>query len=542
MKYRLVFIAGFLASSFWAACNCGQGQGAPCNTTSDCPSGQVCSAGTCTGGGDGGPQGDGGQNGSDGGRTDGGQRGDGGQNGGGDGGCVNLQCQQVTCSDGGTTTVTGKVYDPSGQVPLYNALVYVPNGPVKPITNGVTCDQCGALTTGSPLVLDLTGPDGTFTLKNVPAGNNIPLVLQIGKWRRQVTLPAVQACNNNSVTDANLLRMPRNKLEGDIPQMAIASGNADPFECLLRKMGISDSEFTPPTGNGRIHYYVSNGNQLATTAPPASDLWSDAGTLMKYDVVILPCEGGENLGSKPTSVRQNIVDYTSAGGRLFTTHYGYVWMAYGPQPFPSTANWQPDPKQNTNPPDPFNVTVNQGFPKGAAFAQWLVNVGASTNVGTLAITESRHNVSVSVPPNAYSTPWLTGSYSISGTTYNAESHLTFNTPVNPPPLPDGDAGTQCGRVVFSDFHVSASARADAGAPFPDECKVAALTPQEKALVFMLYDLSSCIQKDNVPPAACSGPGGGCAVDGACCSGLSCLDPVGLPCNGGQSCTCGTVIQ
>src|SRR4051812_48169541 len=63
---------------------------------------------------------------------------------GGDSGeCVNLQCKQVTCTGGAKTTVTGTVYDPAGANPLYNAIVYVPNGKVEPFTPGVTCDQCG---------------------------------------------------------------------------------------------------------------------------------------------------------------------------------------------------------------------------------------------------------------------------------------------------------------------------------------------------------------------------------------------------------------
>ena len=108
MKRCLLWVLGAFTASVWAACNCGHGS---------------------------------------------------------DAGCVNLECQQVTCPDGGTTTLTGTVYDPSGQVPLYNALVYVPNGQTQPFTPGVTCDRCGAVTSGSPLVITLTRPDGTFSLR-----------------------------------------------------------------------------------------------------------------------------------------------------------------------------------------------------------------------------------------------------------------------------------------------------------------------------------------------------------------------------------------
>ena len=529
MNKRLLWAIGAFTVATWAACDCGHNGTVTCNSGADCTSGEACISGIC--------QPDNGDGGPDGGPTDGGP--DGGV---GDGGCVNLECQQVVCPGGGTTTVTGKVYDPSGQVPLYNAIVYVPNGQTQPFTAGVTCDRCGAVTSGSPVVDTLTGPDGTFELKNVPTGSNIPLVIQIGRWRRQVTLPSVPACTTTPITDVNLLRLPRNKSEGDIPLIAIATGNADPFECLLRKMGISDSEFTAPGGGGRIHYYVSNGKSMATPTPPATNLWTDAGTLMQYDVVLLPCEGGEYPKASPANA--NIISYTSAGGRVFTTHYGYVWVSqpFAPNPFPFTGDWRPDPNQTHNPPDPFTVTVDQSFPKGQAFASWLINVDAGTTLGSLDLHETRHDL---FGVDAGSTRWLSAPNPNDGNLQSVQ-HMTFNTPVDTPALPDGGPGLQCGRVVFSDFHVTTAALS--GQPnFPASCLnypgTAPMTPQEKALVFMLFDVSSCIQNDHAPPMLCPGARQSCSVQNPCCSGLLCKSPAGNPCGSSDTgCHCAAFIS
>ena len=48
--------------------------------------------------------------------------------------------------------------------------------------------------------------------------------------------------------------------------------------------------------------------------------------------------------------------------------------------------------------------------------------------------------------------------------------------------------------MFSDLHV-AGATLD---PAP-MCNAGALSPQEKALEFMLFDLSACVLPENVPP-------------------------------------------
>src|SRR5262249_20691088 len=102
MKQRCHVVVGALVASFLSGWHCTQ-TARICESNLDCTGGMSCISGQC-----GFPSaGDGGDG--------GGGNGDGGDGGNGDGGCVNLGCNQVSCPDGGTTTVTGTVYDPSGQ-------------------------------------------------------------------------------------------------------------------------------------------------------------------------------------------------------------------------------------------------------------------------------------------------------------------------------------------------------------------------------------------------------------------------------------------
>src|SRR5204863_8880719 len=131
--------------------------------------------------------------------------------------------------------------------------------------------------------------------------------------------------------------------------------------------------------------------------------------------------------------------------------------------------------------------VDQSFPKGAALADWLMKVAASTVLGELPIHEPQHTLTTVDPMLAKQ--WITGKSPDTGSV----KYFTFNTPVG---VADDQ---QCGRVVFSDIHVSSGDQT--GTDFPNGCQTTDLSPQEKALLFMLFDLSACLIPDDEPPTS-----------------------------------------
>ncbi len=406
--------------------------------------------------------------------------------------CSGLQCSVAACG-GNTdaTTLTGKVYDPAGNVPLYDAFVYVPVNsdltklPAFPdaYTNNVSCDTCSGATL-SAVALAQTDATGSFTLKGVPSGSNIPLVVQMGKWRRAILLSTVTACqantvtNNCTATDKSLCvpRLPRNQTDGynpstggytspngkaDLPRIAMVSGSADPFECMLLKAGIDPNEFGSYDKNTsrRFHFYESPdapgssldtgyGNQITSDV-----LWNDPAQIKKYDGVILACEGSaidkSVTGKAPY---KNVIDYTNLGGRVFATHYSYVWLQY-PKLKASLPDWQSvatwtHSTGTTNTQDPLTASIVTSFPKGSAFSDWLTNVGASTVATKLDLHEARQDLTT---VGASTQSWMTATDSKVTSNKDFSPQFAFNTPYG------ASASSQCGRVVFSDFHVSASA-------------------------------------------------------------------------------------
>lgn len=72
-------------------------------------------------------------------------------------------------------------------------------------------------------------------------------------------------------------------------------------------------------------------------------------------------------------------------------------------------------------------------------------------------------------------------------------YLSFNAPVDQP------VENQCGKVVFGDMHITGQLTTTLpDNKFPASCPTV-LTPEEKALIFLFFDLASCVQKEDEPP-------------------------------------------
>ena len=233
--------------------------------------------------------------------------------------------------------------------------------------DGPTCDRCTPLNSDQAIASFITGPDGKFTLQNVPVGNNIPLIVQLGRWRRQITIN-VTACTNNALA-AGTVRLPRNKGEGDIPLTAISTGDGT----LLPARRRASTAELPTSGNGRIRLYQTNGARINNQTPGESTLRGNAvgnGDWNRYDQVIFPCRGSQV--NESSIAQQNFLNYVNGGGRAFATHFSYTWL-YQNGALANTAGWQVN---QGYPNDPLTGTIDTTLQKGKDFAAWLGLVGA----------------------------------------------------------------------------------------------------------------------------------------------------------------------
>jgi hypothetical protein len=223
--------------------------------------------------------------------------------------------------------------------------------------------------------------------------------------------------------------------------------------------------------------------------------------------------------------------YANSGGRVFASHYSYGWLENNGD-FAGTATWHHD--TNDEPNSATGVIDLVSNPKGPDFKAWLEAVGASTpGSGTAPVVVIRHDTNGVIAPTQqwlYRTP-TSGTYS----GQNIPLHFTFNTP------PSAASNAQCGRVLFSDFHVH-DASNNHDNQFPTACDTNAMNAQEKLLEFMIFDLGSCVTPYTpvCTPITCGAQNIECGPAGNGCGGeLDCgTCPADQICGGAGPGKCG----
>jgi hypothetical protein len=437
-------------------------------------------------------------------------------------GCSGLACDVMP---GCMTSLTGTVYDPAGANPLYNVVVYIPTDPqgtLSPIKQGTnTCNTC-EVSIGDYVTATTSDESGNFVLTGVPAATHVPLVVQIGKWRREVFLPEVKACTTTAIPGSSMTRLPAKRSEGDLPQMALVTGGADNLGCFLAGVGLDPGEYSAPHAGGRLDIYqglpsggggnrggrggraapgLSTGTAGDCTSDNAGCVWNSKANLEAYDIVLLACEGDtydpaesrQTTTNKTPASKQAMHDWLNEGGKVFATHFHYTWFRNSPDTdFQGVADWLGNSGGNDN----ALYDIDTSFPKGAVFNQWLGKVGAlsGTQINLTGVAESVGAV------NAPTQRWI---YNPARDPQDGQSnntkYLSFETPVNGVPINIVDAGESnaqyCGKAVFTDLHAGGSPMGT----IPSACAGPPLSAQLKALEFLFFDLSACVSNDSLPP-------------------------------------------
>ena len=400
-----------------------------------------------------------------------------------DAGCTGIGCNVVDCSGSADTTISGVAYAPNGTTPLYNVIVFVPSSTTKlpPLATGLSCDQCGTVE-GDPVTSATTDATGHFTLHNVPPGTSIPVVFQLGKWRREIYVTTVTKCEDNPITDPNLSRLPKNQSEGDMPHIAIAAGECDQTACLLPMLGIDSTEYgtADDVDTKKIIFYAATGALAPTGAATAQSLWSDETQLKKFDAVVLGCNCTEDPAQDPDAgagpMLSGMADYLAQGGRALAIDFQYPWIEYGPFPEPSTMENFVGGAPNLSATEPFSI--NDANPKGAAAKLWLTATdptktytGGSFNLG-MTFGNFGH------VDSSLAQSWVTSSAN--------DVVMSFTAPLSKP------ADQRCGKMTYFDGHVTNLGAVDS--TFPAGC--ATSFSQEQLLYsFFFMDMFSCVQDD-----------------------------------------------
>ena len=372
-------------------------------------------------------------------------------------------------------SITGVVYAPNGADPIDRALVYVARGDVPPLPPGNECDLCKILSSGV-WVQTHSGPEGRFTFDQVPVGQQ-KVVIQLGRFRRIVSVDA--ACGQTIALTAEQSRMPRDKSEGDVPRLAVATGPVDKIQDVVTKIGLKEFDL-----------YEGRGSSYSTPYPKLDTLLTDPVKLGGYHIVMLNCSDGfHNLVQSGPAVK-NLQDFVNVGGRLFIDDLSYEFVEW---PFPKAIDFEPDPASaklgQETPQEPLDdaqmgkpVASINGTIVQPELKAWMANFPGTMNAdGTVKIEGWLSHWAVMHAAAPGTKVWVEGNVEYYQSTSGSPAGSGVR-PLSASVDPLGPNAKRCGRVAFNSYHTVPNNSSPTG-PF---------LPQERILEYIFFRVADCL--------------------------------------------------
>ncbi|MCB9540385.1 MAG: hypothetical protein H6704_29565 [Myxococcales bacterium] len=400
-------------------------------------------------------------------------------------------------------------------LPVARPTVYwaFPDDPIPPLPGQASCD-CGYPPTAA------TGEvDGTFTLRNLPAGP-VWLVVQKGHFRR---VRRVEVRADETVTlplEVTELPVRDDPAAGDsVPRIAIGTGRFDAIEDIFAKLRLGpitplfgfdyDAYMADPDAWGVDLFLYQQPRALddddrALAAPDFLAHLSSLEDALAYHFTFAPCAEYGPYGTWLTSRdnRQLLERYVNFGGKLYVTDYSYdlleqVWPTYVDFAAPDGREGNAD--GHVGDPDYLGeaaygtlMYASQNRALDPDLAAWLDVVGVSpdgrvqtsgnwVNLNGVGGGEQccRDGAPVEVTPTVVMSgpngvdPFI-GNFGPSHPTWDAAEAEGANRP-HTLRFPFG-----CGEVMYSTYHT-----------VDDQRRTADLRPQELVLLWLILEINEC---------------------------------------------------
>jgi hypothetical protein len=379
---------------------------------------------------------------------------------------------------GGSGTLHGTVWAPSGAFPISGALVYLTPGDAELIEDNAYCYECDDMTAKQ---WTLSGPDGSWSLEDVPSGaRNIVTRKGFFQRQRQITITG-----GDQEVPAEITTLPsEDSADGfdTIPNYAVVQSGPDYPEDLLAKMGLGELTATGSLDTSQpfgFHLYNENGTP---NIGPSASLFSSQEYLDQYHMVFFPCI---NSGMVASNHIAELQAYVTAGGKIYSSCWAGHWVE---KPFPDVIE--------------FNGMDNIQSPG---------DVGSYETHGSVDDPSMRDWLDVVVNDAAISQPLLTGEtldwYPFSGA-------WILITSLNPASYPghglEDDGGDVVPRVWVTDLEaypthpLTLTFNYDCGKVFYSAYQVVEAStsplvrPQEWVLVYLFLEVGVC-EGDYIPP-------------------------------------------